>query len=55
MEPTNDTCPACESSRLWHKNTEIENGKVMLFFACLDCDSSFREIYNLVYQATEWM
>ena len=57
MNPTNDTCPICSSSRLWNMSTRLEDRQCIILISCLDCNSRFEEIYNLEYQHTvqiEW-
>lgn len=53
MEPKNQTCPACNSNRLWHMSTQMEGVQCIILFSCLDCDKQFKEIYNLVYHHLE--
>ncbi|MBC2746215.1 MAG: hypothetical protein HF975_04265 [ANME-2 cluster archaeon] len=53
MQPKNETCPACNSPKLWHMSTTIEGNKCIVLFSCLDCNTTFREIHKLEYQSTE--
>jgi len=53
MEPINKSCPACNSDRLWHMNTEMIGVQCIITFQCLDCNKTFKEMYDLKYSRTE--